>query len=72
MYRFFINCNRRQLATAPSGDCGYKLNVELTKVGNAGALRLPKLPESTQRKQATPNKGSLFYSHCDCVRILYE
>jgi hypothetical protein len=27
--------------------------------------RLPKLPESTQRKQAIPNKGSLFYSHCD-------
>jgi hypothetical protein len=26
--------------------------------------RLPKLPESTQRKQAIPNKGSLFYSHC--------
>jgi hypothetical protein len=25
---------------------------------------LPKLPESTQRKQAIPNKGSLFYSHC--------
>jgi hypothetical protein len=24
--------------------------------------RLPKLPESTQRKQAIPNKGSLFYS----------
>jgi hypothetical protein len=27
--------------------------------------RLPKLPKSTQRKQAIPNKGSLFYSHCD-------
>jgi hypothetical protein len=26
--------------------------------------RLPKLPESTQRKQAISNKGSLFYSHC--------
>jgi hypothetical protein len=26
--------------------------------------RLPKLPESTKRKQAIPNKGSLFYSHC--------
>jgi hypothetical protein len=26
--------------------------------------RLPKLPESTHRKQAIPNKGSLFYSHC--------
>jgi hypothetical protein len=25
---------------------------------------LPKLPESTQRTQAIPNKGSLFYSHC--------
>jgi hypothetical protein len=27
--------------------------------------RLPKLPESTLRKQARPNNGSLFYSHCD-------
>jgi hypothetical protein len=26
--------------------------------------RLPKLPESNQRKQAIANKGSLFYSHC--------
>jgi hypothetical protein len=26
--------------------------------------RLPKEPESTQGKQAIPNKGSLFYSHC--------
>jgi hypothetical protein len=26
--------------------------------------RLPKLPESTLRKQARPNNGSLFYSHC--------
>jgi hypothetical protein len=26
--------------------------------------RLPKLPESTQRNQAMPNKGSLIYSHC--------
>jgi hypothetical protein len=26
--------------------------------------RLAKLPESTQCKQAIPNKGSLFYSHC--------
>jgi hypothetical protein len=25
---------------------------------------LPKLPESNQCKQAIPNKGSLFYSHC--------
>jgi hypothetical protein len=25
---------------------------------------LPKLPKLTQRKQAIPNKGSLFYSHC--------
>jgi hypothetical protein len=29
--------------------------------------RLPKLPKSTQRKQAIPNKGSLFYSHCALV-----
>jgi hypothetical protein len=27
--------------------------------------RLPKLPESTRRKQAIFNKGYLFYSHCD-------
>jgi hypothetical protein len=26
---------------------------------------MPKLPESTRRKQAIFNKGSLFYSHCD-------
>jgi hypothetical protein len=26
--------------------------------------RVPKLPESTRRKQAIFNKGSLFYSHC--------
>jgi hypothetical protein len=26
--------------------------------------RLPKLPESTLRKQARPNNGSLFCSHC--------
>jgi hypothetical protein len=26
--------------------------------------RLPKQPKSTQRKQAIPNKGSLFFSHC--------
>jgi hypothetical protein len=31
---------------------------------------LPKLPESTQRKQAIPNKGSLFYSHCDLTTIV--
>jgi hypothetical protein len=37
---FLSNCYRRQLATAPSGDCGYKLNVESTKVGNAKALVL--------------------------------
>jgi hypothetical protein len=26
---------------------------------------LPKLPESTQRKQVIPNMGSLFYSHSE-------
>jgi hypothetical protein len=26
--------------------------------------RLPKLPELMLRKQARPNNGSLFYSHC--------
>jgi hypothetical protein len=33
--------------------------------------RLPKLPESTERKQAIPNKGSLFYSHCE-LTIVYQ
>jgi hypothetical protein len=32
--------------------------------------RLPKLPESTLRKQARPNNGSLFYSHCDPTTII--
>jgi hypothetical protein len=35
------------------------------KIIVACAHRLPKLPESTQPKQAIPNKGSLFYSHCE-------
>jgi hypothetical protein len=26
---------------------------------------MPKLPESTRRKQAIFDKGSLFYSHCE-------
>jgi hypothetical protein len=30
--------------------------------------RLPKLPESTLRKQARPNNGSLFYSHCGLTK----
>jgi hypothetical protein len=30
--------------------------------------RLPIQPESTQRKQAIPNKGSLFYSHCELTQ----
>jgi hypothetical protein len=34
--------------------------------------RLPKLPESTLRKQARPNNGSLFYSHCGLSRICFE
>jgi hypothetical protein len=29
--------------------------------------RLLKLPESTQREQAIPNNGSLFYSHCEAI-----
>jgi hypothetical protein len=29
---------------------------------------LPKLPESTLRKQARPNNGSLFCSHCGLQR----
>jgi hypothetical protein len=37
----------------------------------AGPHRLPKLPESTLRKQARPNNGSLFCSHCahGCIDI---
>jgi hypothetical protein len=35
------------------------------KIIVASPHRLPKLPESTLRKQARPNNGSLFYSHCD-------
>jgi hypothetical protein len=31
---------------------------------------LPKLPEPTQRKQAIPNKDSLFYSHCGNSHML--
>jgi hypothetical protein len=31
--------------------------------------RLPKLPESTLRKQATPNNGSLFCSHCGLAKM---
>jgi hypothetical protein len=34
--------------------------------------RLPKLPESTLRKQARPNNGSLFYSHCGLYnKVIY-
>jgi hypothetical protein len=42
------------------------VNIEFLerKIMVACPHRLPKLPESTQRKQAIPNKGSLFYSHC--------
>jgi hypothetical protein len=31
--------------------------------------RLPKLPKSTQRKQAIPNKGSLT-AHCSIVTVI--
>jgi hypothetical protein len=33
--------------------------------------RLPKLPESTQRKQVIPNNGSLFYSHRDSSALFW-
>jgi hypothetical protein len=33
---------------------------------------LPKLPESTQCKQAIPNKGSLFNSHCAFLLLLEQ
>jgi hypothetical protein len=39
------------------------------KIRVACPHRLPKLPESTQRKEAIPNKGSLFYSHCGVVLV---
>jgi hypothetical protein len=32
--------------------------------------RLPKLPESTLRKQVRPNNGSLFCSHCGAATIV--
>jgi hypothetical protein len=41
-----------------------KRAFHFVKIIAACPHRLPKLPESTQRKQAIPNKGSLFYSHC--------
>jgi hypothetical protein len=34
--------------------------------------RLPKLPESTHRKQAIPKKGSLFYSHCGYTQAVLQ
>jgi hypothetical protein len=41
------------------------------KIRVACPHRLPKLPESTQRKQAIPNKGSLFYSHCGLYQVTF-
>jgi hypothetical protein len=43
----------------------FKRASQFVKIIVACPHHLPKLPESTQRKQAIPNKGSLFYSHCD-------
>jgi hypothetical protein len=42
----------------------FKRASHVVKIIVACPHHLPKLPESTQRKQAIPNKGSLFYSHC--------
>jgi hypothetical protein len=42
----------------------FKRASHFVKIIVACPYHLPKLPESTQRKQAIPNKGSLFYSHC--------
>jgi hypothetical protein len=42
-----------------------KIASHFVKIIVACPHRLPKLPKSTQRKQAIPNKGSLFYSHCE-------
>jgi ferredoxin len=40
------------------------------KITVAGPHRLPKLAESTLRKQARPNNGSLFCSHCGlCIAL---
>jgi hypothetical protein len=41
-----------------------KRTSHFVKIIVACPHRLPKLPESTKRKQAIPNMGSLFYSHC--------
>jgi hypothetical protein len=47
-----------------------KRTSHFVKIIVACPHRLPKLPESTQRKQAIPNKGSLFYSHCGSTLLL--
>jgi hypothetical protein len=41
------------------------------KITVAGPHRLPKLPKSTLRKQARPNNGSLFCSHCAFCVVLF-
>jgi hypothetical protein len=48
----------------------FKRASDFVKIIVACTHRLPKLPESTQRKQAIPNKGSLFFNHCDCTAQL--
>jgi hypothetical protein len=54
----FCECKKRILYQV-------KRASHFVKIIVACPHRLPKLPESTRRKQAIPNKGSLFYSHCD-------
>jgi hypothetical protein len=44
-----------------------KVFYNFVKVIVASPHRLPKLPESTLRKQARPNNGSLFCSHHTCA-----
>jgi hypothetical protein len=48
-------------------DPSLKRASHFVKIIVACPHHLPKLPESTQRKQAIPNKGSLFYSHCGFI-----
>jgi hypothetical protein len=54
-------------ASAPSWTPNWLMapkKKKFVKVIVACPHRLPKLPESTLRKQARPNNGSLFCSHC--------
>jgi hypothetical protein len=47
----------------------YHLKIDSCHIDERYISRVPKLPESTRRKQAIFNKGLLFYSHCGNFRI---